>query len=72
VRNPIPDPSAFDGSRLELLDTPQGFRLKAILSGEKIDPDRHELGTDVKGVTFYKYDVSRNSQGWKATIVVDT
>lgn len=63
--------------RIELLNTPQGFGLKAILSGEQIDPDRHELGTDVKGVTFYKYDVSpsdlcKDTQGWKATVVVDT
>lgn len=49
-----------------------GFDLRVTLSGESIQPNRHPLGTDVKGVTFHKYDVSRGLRGWKATVVVDT
>jgi SHS2 domain-containing protein len=49
-----------------------GFELRVMFSGEPIQPNPHLLGTDVKGVTFHKYDVSRRPSGWKATVVVDT
>lgn len=48
------------------------YTLHALLTGEKIAPDRHELGTDVKGVTFHHYRVTRDARHWKATVVVDT
>lgn len=47
------------------------YALEAVGSGEPIDPDRHELQVDVKAVTLHLFQVERNEQGWKATVVLD-
>jgi SHS2 domain-containing protein len=39
--------------------------------GQRIDPDVHRVGTDVKAVTFYRFELVRDQQGWKATVVLD-
>ena len=46
-------------------------RLKAILSGECLDPKRHEQGVDVKAVTWHAFAVTATPQGWHATVVLD-
>ncbi|QXE90823.1 archease [Geomonas subterranea] len=48
-----------------------GVTIRATLSGEEIDPGRHEVGTDVKAVTMLRYGVERVAQGWRATVVLD-
>jgi SHS2 domain-containing protein len=40
--------------------------------GERIDPERHELATDVKAVTLHRLKVARSAEGWNATVVLDT
>ncbi len=47
------------------------WRLSAILRGERIDPQRHELLVDVKAVTLHRFEVAQTPTGWKATIVFD-
>lgn len=46
--------------------------LRGTLRGERIDRDRHELGTDVKGVTYHRYELVKTPQGYRAMVVVDT
>jgi SHS2 domain-containing protein len=46
-------------------------RLEARVSGQAIDPEIHSLGTDVKAVTFFRFELIRESDGWKATVVLD-
>jgi SHS2 domain-containing protein len=49
-----------------------GYRLHAVFQGEKIDPTRQSLGTDVKAVTYHQLRVWKAGSLWKATVVVDT
>lgn len=51
--------------------TAQGFRLRADLCGERIDPARHELAADAKGVTLHGLRVEPDGGGWSATVTLD-
>lgn len=47
-------------------------RLRAHAHGEKIDPERHQLGVEVKGATYTSLSVRRETDGtWVAQCVVD-
>jgi SHS2 domain-containing protein len=46
-------------------------RLEARAVGEPIDPQHQRLGTDVKAVTFFRFSLTRDSCGWRATVVLD-
>jgi SHS2 domain-containing protein len=48
-----------------------GFVLRARAAGEPIDPARHELGADVKGVTLHRLQVVQTPTGWEATVILD-
>jgi len=48
-----------------------GYTLNAECFGEKIDLERHELGTEVKGVTMHKFEVGKSDGGWRAQAVLD-
>jgi SHS2 domain-containing protein len=45
--------------------------LEARTRGQTVDPKIHRLGTDVKAVTFYNFSLTRDTGGWKATVVLD-
>src|SRR4051812_29562902 len=47
------------------------FYLKANLRGEKLDPKKHELVTDVKAITYHRFGVVHKNFEWKATVVLD-
>jgi SHS2 domain-containing protein len=47
------------------------FELAVTLAGEKIDPGRHPLQVDVKGVTLHLFEVVKNGVHWKTTVVLD-
>ena len=49
----------------------QGFTLQARAAGERLDPARHALGADVKGVTLHRLQVAQTPNGWEATVVLD-
>ena len=46
-------------------------RLQARAGGQSADPEIHRLGTDVKAVTFYRFNLVRENRKWKATVVLD-
>lgn len=48
-----------------------GKSLKAVLFGEKLNPERHELLVDVKAVTWHGFSLEKVKDGWKATAVLD-
>ena len=57
-----------------VLDGPAGeggWRLHGRLRGERIDRERQNLGSDVKGVTKHLYHVTETSEGWQARVVLD-
>jgi SHS2 domain-containing protein len=43
----------------------------AIAHGEKIDPRRHEIKTEVKAVTYHGLYVRATEQGWEAQVIFD-
>lgn len=55
--------------QLQKRDT--GWSATVESSGETIDPQRHELAVDVKAVTLHRLQVEQNSNGWRATVVLD-
>jgi SHS2 domain-containing protein len=46
-------------------------RLRAEIAGERIDPARHGLYTEVKGVTWHQLAVERRDDGWWARVILD-
>jgi len=48
-----------------------GYQLDATITGEEIDPRRHELRADVKAVTFHRFRVEERQGVWSAEIVFD-
>lgn len=49
----------------------EDWRLSGTLTGEPIDPARHELRADVKAITKHCYEVRQDNGGWIATVVMD-
>jgi len=49
----------------------EGWRLRATLVGEPIDPARHALAGDVKAVTLYGLRVERDGAVWRAEVTLD-
>jgi SHS2 domain-containing protein len=47
--------SKFKVSNLE--ETPDGFKLKAIVSGEKFNPEKHPQKVGVKAVTYHRMEI---------------
>ncbi|MHA1449347.1 MAG: archease [Candidatus Hodarchaeales archaeon] len=48
-----------------------GYSLRAAISGEHIDYEKHEMHTDVKAVTYYQFFVKKTSSGWEARVTFD-
>lgn len=47
------------------------FRLDAVLEGERIEPSRHLFHVDIKAVTLHGFEVVREGDMWRATVVLD-
>jgi len=47
------------------------YVLKAIASGEKLDPNRHPTRADVKAVTLHRFQLVKTDQGWQTQIILD-
>lgn len=45
--------------------------LDAAAAGERIDPSRHPLYTELKGVTYHQLAVRRTAAGWWARVIFD-
>ena len=46
-------------------------RLRASLSGETFDADRHPIDTEIKAVTYHRIAVERLHSGWQAQVIFD-
>lgn len=46
-------------------------RLDATLLGERFDPRRHRLLTEIKAVTYHQLSVEHRNSLWRSRIVVD-
>lgn len=47
------------------------FKLRAEASGEELDPQKHDLGVDVKAVTLHQFQVKEIPEGWQASVILD-
>lgn len=45
--------------------------LTASAWGEPLDRGRHELGHEVKAITYHELKVEQNTDGWLAEVIVD-
>ena len=45
--------------------------LVAVVRGEKLDPGRHQIFTEIKAVTFHGMRLKRDDEGWEAQIIFD-
>ncbi len=43
----------------------------AELSGERLNPARHDLRVDVKAVTMHRFSVEERNSRWRAVVVLD-
>lgn len=49
----------------------KNYELKAILEGDKINPEVQHLENDIKAVTMHMFELKKVKSGFKARIVVD-
>ncbi len=49
----------------------EGWRLKAVSRGEKLDRKRHELRALIKAVTYHGLVVAREDGRWTAAVIFD-
>ncbi len=45
--------------------------LKAIVRGEPVTADRHQLSREVKAITYHQLQVEQTADGWQAEVIVD-
>ena len=43
----------------------------ALVHGEKIDPQRHEIKTEIKAVTYHGLYIRETKQDWEAQVIFD-
>lgn len=49
----------------------KNFKLKAECFGEKINPKKHEIKTEVKACTYHKMKIEKVKDKWKAQVILD-
>lgn len=57
--------------KIRVTSGPAGYSLKAEACGEKLDPGRHPLASDVKAVTLHRFSVTETDSGWHAFVILD-
>ncbi len=60
--------SEFD---ITIVEDKGGHLLTATLGGEEIDPRRHELGQDIKAVTYHLFEIKEVNGRYEARVVLD-
>lgn len=64
----------FESRHLLLSDfqvTATDSGLTATASGELLDPSRHQLGHEVKAITYHQLRAAQTTDGWEAEVIVD-
>ena len=47
------------------------YKLRTVLKGDTINPQKQQLENDIKAVTMHMFEVKKEKNTWKATVVVD-
>jgi len=61
----------FGKFRVEIKKIRDNYILDAVAYGEKINPEKHELKTDVKAVTLHEFFLKKTNKGWKCRVLLD-
>ncbi len=61
--------SKFKISQLD--KTPEGFRLKAKIWGEKFNPEKHPQKVGVKAVTYHQMEIIKGKKGTTLKFILD-
>jgi SHS2 domain-containing protein len=56
---------------IKIHEKDEEFELTGTASGEKLDVERHVQIVDVKVVTFHRFQVVQNLEGWSAFVILD-
>ncbi len=56
---------------VEIKENKSGFSLNAVLSGENINPGRHNLKIDIKAITMHMFKIEKKKDKFTATVVLD-
>lgn len=57
-------------SKFEIKIDEKKIELEAKCFGEQIDPEKHEVRTEVKACTYHKLKIEKN-EVWKARVILD-
>ena len=49
----------------------KSFKLKAVLEGDTINPQKQQLENDIKAITMHMFKIEKEKNNYKATVVVD-
>jgi SHS2 domain-containing protein len=58
-------------TQAEISRAGNGWKLRALASGERLDPGRHRLRVDVKAVTLHDFRLEEVPGGWRAHVILD-
>ncbi|MCD6371370.1 MAG: archease [Candidatus Aenigmarchaeota archaeon] len=58
-------------SKFEVKIDKEKFKLQAYACGEKTDPIKHEVKTEVKAATYHRMKVWKEDDIWKARVILD-
>jgi len=47
------------------------YILNATVGGEKINPERHKIETEIKAITYHEMLIVEDEEGWSATVLCD-
>ncbi len=48
-----------------------GYELKAAVSGDAIDQEKHSLRSDVKAVTYHMFEIRKTGNKWTTRVILD-
>jgi SHS2 domain-containing protein len=58
----------FKNFRIESMNE---HHLKAIVTGEKRDPEKHPVKMEIKAVTYHQLKIEQTPEGWRAWVIFD-
>ena len=61
----------FSDFSVQIVEDEHSCRLRADVTGEKIDHDRHDMRTEVKAVTMHMFKIEREDDTWRAFVIFD-
>jgi SHS2 domain-containing protein len=58
-------------SKFDVKIDKRNFSLTSRCFGEKIDPEKHEVKTEVKACTYHKMEIKKVKDKWRAQVIID-